>query len=48
MDASAPFRPAAADNVGSLILIHDPRTGKRGLALSDGGSWRNVVLGSAV
>ncbi|MGP3963245.1 glycosyl hydrolase family 28-related protein [Nonomuraea sp. 3N208] len=40
--------PNAADHAGGLILIHDPKTGTRGLALSDGGSWRNVVLGAEV
>ncbi|WP_165969538.1 right-handed parallel beta-helix repeat-containing protein [Nonomuraea terrae] len=40
--------PDAADHAGGLVLVHDPKTGKRGLALSDGGSWRGVVLGAPV
>ncbi|MEO3926736.1 glycosyl hydrolase family 28-related protein [Micromonosporaceae bacterium B7E4] len=40
--------PDPADNVGGLVMVRDPGNGKRALALSDGQSWRNVVLGSAV
>ncbi|MEV4569881.1 glycosyl hydrolase family 28-related protein [Nonomuraea sp. NPDC049419] len=40
--------PDAAGQVGGIILVRDPKTGKRGLALSDGAAWRNVVLGPQV
>ncbi|MEO3794942.1 hypothetical protein ABGB14_32425 [Nonomuraea sp. B10E15] len=40
--------PDAAGHTGGIIMIRDPKTGKRGLALSDGESWRNVVLGAEV
>ncbi|MEN3615414.1 glycosyl hydrolase family 28-related protein [Plantactinospora sp. ZYX-F-223] len=37
--------PKATDNVGGLVLIKDPKTGKRTLALSDGEAWHAVPLG---
>jgi hypothetical protein len=38
--------PQAAASAGALVMVLDPKTGKRTLALSDGASWRSVVLGA--
>ncbi|TDE58633.1 hypothetical protein E1295_05215 [Nonomuraea mesophila] len=40
--------PDAAEHVGGMIMVRDPKIGKRGLALSDGEAWLSVALGPKV